>query len=89
MYVCVFCISKVTLKGKLANKLDTKVVSVGVWGCISASGVGDIVRIADIKNADKGRQILIHHAILPGKHLIGNCFIYFSMIINQSTLLKQ
>ena len=50
--------------------------SVMVWGCISASGVGDIVRIDEILNAKKYRQILIHHAIPSGKCLIGNCFIF-------------
>ena len=41
-------------------------------GCISASGVGDIVRIDGITNAEKYRQVLIHYAIPSGKCLIGN-----------------
>ena len=46
------------------------------WGCISASGVGDIVRIDGIINAEKYRQVLFHYAIPSGKHLIGNSFIF-------------
>ena len=45
-------------------------------GCISVSGVGDIVRIDGIMNAEKYRQVLIHHAILSGKRLIGNGFTF-------------
>ena len=40
-----------------------------VWGCISASGVANIVRIDGIMNAEKYRQVLIHHAIPSGKRL--------------------
>ena len=47
--------------------------SVLVWACISASG---IVRIDGIVNAEKYRQVLIHHAIPSGKRLIGNGFIF-------------
>ena len=47
-----------------------------VWGCISDSGVGNIVWIDGIMNAEKCRQVLIHHAILSGKRLIGNGFIF-------------
>ena len=50
--------------------------SVLVWGCISASGVDNIVRLDGIMNAEKFRQVLIHHAIPSGKHLIGNGFIF-------------
>ena len=50
--------------------------SVLVWGCISASGVGDIVRIEGIMNAEKYRQVLIHHAIASGKCLFGKGFIF-------------
>ena len=38
--------------------------SLQVWGCISANGVGDLVRINGFLNAEEYRQILIHHAIL-------------------------
>ena len=47
-----------------------------VWGCISAIDVVDIVQIDGIMNAEKYRQVLIHHAIPSGKHLIGNSFIF-------------
>ena len=43
--------------------------SVLVCGCISASGAGDIVRIDGIMNAEKYRQVLIHHAIPSGNHI--------------------
>ena len=46
-----------------------------VWGCISASGVGDIFCIDGIVNVEKYRQIPIEHAIPSEKCLIGNCFI--------------
>ncbi|KAK6473362.1 extracellular calcium-sensing receptor-like [Huso huso] len=49
--------------------------SLQVWGCISANGVGDLVRINGLLNAEKYRQILIHHAIPSGRHLIGPKFI--------------
>ena len=50
--------------------------SIMVWGCLIANAVGDLVRIDEIMNADKYRQILIHHAIPSGKCLIGNGFIF-------------
>ena len=50
--------------------------SVQVWGCISAGGVGDLVRIDGIMNAEKYRQILIHHAIPSGRRLIGPRFTF-------------
>ena len=50
--------------------------SVMVWACISASDVGHIVRIDGILNAEKYRQVLIHHAIPSGKRPGGNCFIF-------------
>ena len=50
--------------------------SVMVWGCISANGVGDLVKIEGIMNAEKYRQLLIHHAVPSGKRLIGNGFIF-------------
>ena len=49
--------------------------SLQVWGCISANGVGDFVRINGLLNAEKYRQILIHHATPSGRHLIGPKFI--------------
>ena len=35
--------------------------SIIVWGCVNC--VGDLVRIDGIMNAEKYKQILIHHAI--------------------------
>lgn len=49
--------------------------SLQVWGCISANGVGDLVRINGVLNAEKYRQILIHHAIPSGRRMIGPKFI--------------
>ena len=45
--------------------------SLQVWGCISASGVGNLVRINGVLNAEKYKQILIHHAIPSGSRMIG------------------
>ena len=50
--------------------------SIQVWGCISAGGVGDLVRIDGIMNAEKYRQILIHHAIPSGRRLIDPRFTF-------------
>ena len=61
--------------------------SVLVWGCISASGVGDIVWTDGIINAGMYRHVLIHHAIPSGKRLIGNV-LFFNITI-PSTLLMQ
>ena len=38
--------------------------SIMVWGCLTANGVGDLVKIDGIMNTEKYRQILIHHPIL-------------------------
>ncbi len=46
-----------------------------VWGCISANGVGDLIRINSVLNAAKYREILTHHAIPSGRRLIGSKFI--------------
>lgn len=43
-----------------------------VWGYISANGVGNLVWINVVLNAEKYRQILIHQAIPSGRHLIGS-----------------
>ena len=37
--------------------------SIMVLGCLTAIDVGDLVWIEGIMNADKYRQILIHHTI--------------------------
>ena len=34
-----------------------------MWGCISAGGVGDLFKVDGIMNAEKHKQILIHHAV--------------------------
>ena len=49
--------------------------SIKVLGSLAANGVGDLVRNDGIMNAEKYWQILFNHAILSGKHLIGNGFI--------------
>ena len=43
--------------------------SLQVWGCISANG--DLVRINGILNAEKDRQILLHHAIPSRRCVVG------------------
>ena len=58
--------------------------SLQVWGCISANGVGDLVRINGILNAEKYRQILIHHAIPSGRRVIGTkCILQRPQTYNQ------
>ena len=56
--------------------------------CLTANGVGDLVRINGIKSAEKYRQILIHHAISSCKHLIGNGFIFQKDNDSKHTALK-
>ena len=50
--------------------------SIQVWGCISAEGVGDLVRVDGIMTAQRYKQILIHHAVPSGRRLIGENFIF-------------
>ena len=50
--------------------------SIMVWGCLTENSVVDLVRIDEIMNAGKYRQILIHHAIPSVKRLLGNDFIF-------------
>ena len=50
--------------------------SIMVWVRLTANGVGDLVRIDGIKNAEKYWQILIRHAFPSGQRLIGNSFIF-------------
>ena len=38
--------------------------SILVWGCLTVNGVGDLVRIYRIMNAEKYKELFIHHAIL-------------------------
>lgn len=49
--------------------------SVMVWGCFSANGVGDLIRIDGILNKERYKNILQHHAIPSGIRLIGQNFI--------------
>ena len=50
--------------------------SIQVWGCISAEGAGDLVRVDGIMTAERYKQILIHHAVPSGRRLIGENFIF-------------
>ena len=59
-----------------------------VWSCISARGVGDLFKIDDIMNAEKYRQILIHHAVPSGRQLVVQIS-SSNMIMIQSTLLRK
>lgn len=47
--------------------------SLQVWG--TTNGVGNLVRINDVLDAEKYKQILIHHAVPSGGHLTGFKFI--------------
>lgn len=49
--------------------------SVLVWGCISSSGVGDLIRIDGKLTGERYVEILRQHAIPSGMRLIGNNFI--------------
>ena len=59
------------LKGTV--KHDKKIM---VWGCMSANGVGDFIRIFVVLVKEKYRQILIHNAVPSGKRLLGRGFIF-------------
>ena len=50
--------------------------SIMVLGSFAANGVGDLIRIDGIMNAEKYWQILFNRAIPFGKRLIGNGFIF-------------
>ena len=50
--------------------------SLQVWGSITYSGVGHLCKITDNLTTPKYKQILIHHAVLVGKALIGNNFVF-------------
>lgn len=47
-----------------------------VWSCISASGVGDPVKIEGIMNIEKCHQVLHQYAIPSEKCLLGSGFIF-------------
>ena len=51
-------------------------VSIMVCRCLTTNCMGDLVRVDRIMNAEKYRHILIHYAILSGKRLIRNSFIF-------------
>ena len=40
-------------------------------GCVSANGVGDLLKINGVLNAEKYQQIVIHHAAPSGRCLVG------------------
>ena len=62
--------------------------SIKIWGCLTVNGGGNLVRIDGIMNAEKYRQILVHHAVPSGKRLISNCFIFQQDNDNKHTALK-
>lgn len=47
-----------------------------VWGCISPSGAGDLVKTDGIMNPQKESQIFICHAIPYGKNLDANSLVF-------------
>ena len=49
--------------------------SVEVYGCISEGVVRDLFKIDGIMNAEKHRQILVRHAVLYARRLVGLNFI--------------
>ena len=59
-----------------------------VWGCLTARGVGNLVRNDRIMNAEKYRWILIHNVIPSVKRLIGNGFIFLQDNDPKHTSLK-
>lgn len=50
--------------------------SINVWGCISANGVGDLIKIDGKLNAVAYLEILREHAIPSGGRLIGENFTF-------------
>lgn len=46
------------------------------WGCISASSVWDLVKNAEIINAEKCHQSLKHHAVTSGKCQITDSLVF-------------
>ena len=64
--------------------------SVMVLGCVSASSAGDIVKIDGIMNAEKYRQLLLHHALHCHLGSVSLAMAsYFSMTMIPNTLLMQ
>lgn len=56
-----------------------------VWSCISATVVGNLVKIDGTLNIAMYFQILIHHAIPSGKHVFGNSFIFQHELFPKNT----
>ena len=68
--------------GCLGPRVKHKGGSIIIWECLTENGVGDLVRMDGILNAEKYRQILIHHAIATVKRLIGNCKVFISEVMD-------
>ena len=49
--------------------------SLQVWGCLSSSGVGDLIKIEGRLTGERYVDILRHHAVSSGMRLIGHNFI--------------
>ena len=49
--------------------------SLQVWGCLSSSGVGDLIKIEGQLTGERYVDILRHHAVSSGMRLIGHNFI--------------
>lgn len=71
-------------RGTAVSTAMCKTDGVTVWVSISANGVGDLVKLAGIINAENPRKILILHAIPTKKCL--KCLHCFSMRIIPNTL---
>ena len=50
--------------------------SITVWGAISASGTGDLVKIDGIMDKKLYHNILMRHGVPSGSHIIGPGFIF-------------
>lgn len=59
-------------------------VPLQVWGCVSANGVEDFIRINGALNAEKHRQIIIHRPMPSGRPMIGPKF-----ILHQEKVIKN
>lgn len=57
-----------------SNHEEIGTATTRVWGYISLSGVGDLVKIDETMNAEKYCEILIHNVVSSGKHLISKGF---------------
>ena len=59
-----------------------------VWECLTANGVGYLVRIDGIMIMEKYKQILVYHTIPSVKHLIGNSLFFLQDKDPKQTALK-